>query len=208
MGIFAVDGKLAVFLNRLGSLIVLNLLTVVCCIPVITAGAAMTALYSMTLRLTRGEEEQVAGNYLKAFRDNFKQATLLWLIGGGILLFMAFDIWLLRSLTGTFGQVYRIILFVLLLFFVMVLIHAFAVLARFDNTTRNTVKNALLFCAGHIGPACLMVAVALIPVILLTVSWRFLSVGILIGISGPAYLESMYFTPLFRTYEGDAADEK
>ena len=83
-----------------------------------------------------------------------------------------------------------------------------SVLARFDNTTRNTVKNALLFCAGHIGPACLMVAVALIPVILLTVSYRFLSVGILIGISGPAYLESMYFTPLFRTYEGVAADEK
>lgn len=201
MSIFAVDGKLAVFLNRLGSLIVLNLLTVVCCIPVVTAGAAMTALYAMTLRLTRGEEEQIVGNYLKAFRDNFKQATLLWLIGGGIVLFMAFDIWLLRSLSGTFGQVYRILLFALILLFVMVLIHAFAVLARFDNTTRNTVKNALLFCAGHIGPACLMAAVTLIPAILLTVSYRFFSVDILIGISGPAYVASMYFTPLFRAYE-------
>lgn len=201
MSIFAVDGKLACFLNRLGGLIVLNLLTVICCIPVLTAGAAMTALYSATMRIVRGEEDGITGSYLRAFRSNFKQATVLWLIFGGIMLFMAFDIWMLRSLTGTFGQIYRIVLFVLILLFMMVLIHAFAVLARFDNTTLKTVKNAVLFCAGHVGPACLMVAVMLLPVVLLTVSYRFVPVVFLIGISGPAYLASMYFAPLFKKYE-------
>lgn len=206
MSIFAVDGKIAVFLNRLGCLIVLNLLTVVCCIPLFTAGAALTALYSMTMRMVRGEEQGIIGGYLRAFGDNFKQATVLWLIGGGLALFMAFDIRVLHSLTGTFGQVYRIVLFALILLFAMVLIHAFAVLARFDNTTWNTVKNALLLCAGHVGPACLMLAVTVIPVVLLTVSYRFLSVDILLGISGPAYLASMYFAPLFKKYEGVSRD--
>lgn len=201
MAIFAADGKLAGFLNRIGCLIVLNLLTIVCSIPVFTAGAAMTALFSVTMRLVRKEDEKIAAGYWKAFRDNFRQATLIWIPGGALVLFLIFDIYLLRFVTGTFGQVYRIVLFVLVIFAAMVLLHAFAVLARFDNTIKNTVKNALLFCVGHIGPAALMLAAMLVPVILLTVSYRFLSVDILLGISGPAYLTGIYFTSLFKKYE-------
>lgn len=116
-------------------------------------------------------------------------------------MFMLFDIRLLQSVAGTFGQVYRIVLFGAILLLVMLLMHAFAILARFDNTIKNTLKNAALFCAGHIAPAILMLETVLIPVILLMLSYRFLSVDILIGISGPAYLTSIYFTSLFKKYE-------
>ena len=201
MSIFAADGNLVNFLNRLGYLMILNLLTVLCCIPVFTTGAAITALYSVTLRLVRKEDERIIAGYFRAFCDNFKQATLIWLAGGGILLFMLFDIRLLQSVAGTFGQVYRIVLFGAILLLVMLLMHAFAILARFDNTIKNTLKNAALFCAGHIAPAILMLETVLIPVILLMLSYRFLSVDILIGISGPAYLTSIYFTSLFKKYE-------
>lgn len=201
MAVFAADGKLAGFLNRIGYLIVLNILTIVCCIPIFTAGAAMTALYSVTLRLVRKEDEKIVVGYFRAFRDNFRQATLIWIPGGALALFMLFDVYLLRTVAGIFGQIYRIFLFMLVLFLAMVLLHAFAVLARFDNTIKNTVKNALLFCVGHVGTAILMLGAMLIPVILLTVSYRFLSVDILLGISGPAYLTGIYFTSLFKKYE-------
>lgn len=201
MTVFAADGKLAGFLNRIGYLIVLNLLTIICCIPIFTAGAAMTALYSVTLRLVRKEDEKIVVGYFKAFRDNFRQATLIWISGEALALFMLFDVYLLQSVAGIFGQVYRIFLFMLVLFLAMVLLHAFAVLARFNNTIKNTVKNALLFCMGHIGTAILMLGAMLIPLILLTVSYRFLSVDILLGISGPAYLTGIYFTSLFKRYE-------
>lgn len=143
MGIFAPDGKLAGFLNALGNLIVLNILTLICSIPIFTFGASMTALYTMVMRMARKEDGKIISEYFKAFKANFKQATILWLIFGGLIGFMTFDIWLLRSITGTFGTVYRVILFVIILIFAMVLIHIFAVLARFDNTIKNTAKNAL-----------------------------------------------------------------
>lgn len=208
MGIFSPDGKLARFLNGLGNLIVLNILTIICCIPVFTAGAAMTALYTMVMRMVRKEEGKIISEYLKAFKDNFKQATILWLIFGGLIAFMTFDIWILRSLTGTFGMVYRVILFVIILVFVMVLIHIFAVLARFDNTIKNTAKNALLFCVGKLPQAVLMLVLTLIPAILLTVSYRFVSVDFLIGLSGPAYLAAIYFADLFKNYEEVEEDVK
>lgn len=201
MGIFSPDGALARFLNALGNLIVLNILTIICCIPIFTAGAAMTALYTMVMRMVRKEDGKIISGYFHAFKDNFKQATILWLIFGGLIAFMTFDIWLLRSITGTFGTVYRVVLFVIILVFAMVLLNIFAVLARFDNTIKNTAKNALLFCVGKLPQAVLMLVLTLIPVALLTISYRFVSVDFLIGLSGPAYLAAIYFADLFKKYE-------
>ena len=161
MGIFSPDGALARLLNTLGNLIVLNILTIICCVPVFTAGAAMTALYTMVMRMVRKEDGKIISEYFKAFKVNFKQATILWLIFGGLIAFMTFDIWLLRSITGTFGMAYRVILFVIVLVFAMILI----------------------------------------PAVLLTISYRFVSVDFLIGLSGPAYLAAIYFADLFKNYE-------
>ena len=71
----------------------------------------MTALYTMVMRMARKEDGKIISEYFKAFKANFKQATILWLIFGGLIAFMTFDIWLLRSITGTFGMAYRVILF-------------------------------------------------------------------------------------------------
>lgn len=201
MGLFAVDGKLAKFLNRLGALFILNALTLICSIPIFTIGTAMTALYTSTLRLAREEEGGLVSGYFKAFRDNFKQTTIIWLAGGAISLFMVFDIWLLRSMEGTFGQVYRIILFVLILLFILEMIYMFALLARFENTTKNTLKNAVVLSIGNIVPAVFILIVTVLPILLLMVSYRFVIVDILIGASGPAYLASLYFVSIFKRYE-------
>ena len=88
MGIFSPDGALARLLNTLGNLIVLNILTIICCVPVFTAGAAMTALYTMVMRMARKEDGKIISEYFKAFKVNFKQATILWLIFGGLIAFM------------------------------------------------------------------------------------------------------------------------
>ncbi len=201
MGIFAPDGKLARVLNCIGNLIILNILTLILCLPVITAGAAMTALYTMTMRMARNEEGNIVREYFRAFKGNFTQATLLWAVFGFIQLFLAFDIYILRTVTGTFGLVYRILLFVLLLLFAMECIHIFAVQARFENTPKNTAKNALLFMAGHFPQAVLMLCVTLSPLLLLSASFRFISVVFLIGLSGPAYLAGIYFKSIFKAYE-------
>ena len=139
MGIFSPDGALARLLNTLGNLIVLNILTIICCVPVFTAGAAMTALYTMVMRMVRKEDGKI--------------------------------------------------------------IYIFAVQARFDNTMKNTAKNALLFCVGKLPQAVLMLLLTLIPAVLLTISYRFVSVDFLIGLSGPAYLAAIYFADLFKNYE-------
>ncbi len=201
MNIFSTEGKLAGFLNRVGDLIWLNILTLICCVPIVTAGAAIAAMLQITMKMVKNEEGVITSSYFRAFRENFRQATAIWLIGGGISLFLYMDIWLLGKVEYSFVWNYKIVLFVILLFVLMFTFFTLAVSARFENTLKNTIKNGMLFCVIHIFKSILMFAVMLSPVILLGASLRFLSVDVLLGVSGPAFLVSIYFRDLFSDFE-------
>ena len=85
MSIFAADSKLTVVLNTIGNLMVLNILALICMIPVVTAGSSLTALYTMTMRIVRKEEGSIIRGFFGAFKDNLKKSTAIWLMGGGLL---------------------------------------------------------------------------------------------------------------------------
>ena len=85
---FSPDSKIMQVLARLSDLVILNFLYLITCIPVFTIGAANTALYSVCFRMLR-EEGGVVKPYFRAFRDNFRQGTGIWLI---LLLFSAIGI--------------------------------------------------------------------------------------------------------------------
>ena len=62
-------------LEKFGDLFVLNLIFVLACIPFVTIGAAVTALFTMTNKMVRNEEGTMWNGFWKAFRDNFKIGT-------------------------------------------------------------------------------------------------------------------------------------
>lgn len=208
MGIFAPDGKLATFLIGLGNLMVWNILTILCCLPIFTTGAALTALFTMTMRMVRKEEGKIVKEYFIAFRDNFKKSTIVWLIYIFLTTFLSFDIYLLIRVDGKAMLIYRIVLFVFIVLFSVVLLHFLFLQARFENTVKETLKNAaILTIVKHI-LSILMLVVLLSPFLLYMVSLRFLSVGFLLGISGPAYLISIYFVSIFKKFEPDTNSEE
>lgn len=201
MGIFAPEGKLAAVLNRLGDLMVLNILTILCCLPVITTGAAVTAMYSVTLKMVKNEEGRIVNDYFRAFKSNFRQATVLWAFCGAVLFLVGLDFYILKFSHGIAWTVYRGILLAVFLFAGIFLCFVFPVLARFVNTTRNTAKNAALFAVIHPLQSLLMFVTMLLPLILAAISLRFLFAEALLGISGPAFLTSIYYRHLFEKFE-------
>ena len=74
------DGRIMSFLAKLGDMFILNIMYLVCCIPVVTIGAATTALYYNTLKMAENREAYVWKDFLKSFRQNFRQATIIWMI--------------------------------------------------------------------------------------------------------------------------------
>src|SRR4051794_2377606 len=77
------DSALIRFLTRLGDLMILNVLFVATSLPVVTLGAALTALSGTAMRIARGESESVTGDYLRALRRDLRQGTLLGLVVAG-----------------------------------------------------------------------------------------------------------------------------
>lgn len=201
MSIFSAEGRLAQVLNRIGDLIALNLAALICMMPVVTAGAAFTALYEITLKMVKNEEGPVLSSYFRAFRDNFRKSTIIWIAGAAVTIFLAADIRMLGMLDGGWVQYYKMLLFILALLTLMFTVFSLITAARFENTVKNTVKNGILFCVIHFLKSILMFAVILIPIVLVCISPRFWCVVVLCGASGPAFLTSMYFRSLFKDFE-------
>ena len=78
MSIFDPEGPLMGTLAIIADLAILNLITLLCCVPVITAGAAMTAMHYVLLKIVRQEEGYITADFLRSFRQNFRQATAVW----------------------------------------------------------------------------------------------------------------------------------
>lgn len=80
MKFFNLDSPVMQALGKMADLMWLNILTLICCIPVVTAGASLTAMHYMALKIVRNEECYITKGFFKSFKENFKQATLIWLL--------------------------------------------------------------------------------------------------------------------------------
>ena len=120
-------------------LLFLNLLTLVCCLPVFTAGAALTALSDLAQQLVRGEETYVLRGYFRSFRSNFKKGCLLGLIFLGA----AALVWLDYRVALAVMPVMRFAAAAVGVLVLAAAIYAFALQARFENSLGGTLKNAL-----------------------------------------------------------------
>ena len=79
-GLFSPDSRFMRYMNRLADLMLLNLMFLLTSIPIVTIGASLTALYSVCFRLGTVREGGTVRDYFRAFRENFGEATKLWLL--------------------------------------------------------------------------------------------------------------------------------
>ena len=77
---FKLDSPLMNFLNKLCDIMILNILVLVFSLPIFTIGAAVTAGYYMSFKMVKNEESYIVKGFWKAFKENFRQSTALWLI--------------------------------------------------------------------------------------------------------------------------------
>lgn len=208
---FNMDSPIMRFLSRVCDLMILNLLCILCCVPVITAGASVTALYSVTLKMVKGEESYIFKGFFKAFKENFKQSTIIWLIMvlAGILLFT--DYRAASFLSESVGDIFRILIGALFLIFFMVFTYIFPYTARFENTLKNMFKNSLLISILNLPwtillivyPMALLFITFLTPVTIVYGSM----IWIVIGFATVAYLNSIIFRKVFLKYEPQEEEE-
>lgn len=132
-------------LGKITDIVIINLLTLLLCIPVITAGASFTAMHYCCLKLVRNEESGIAKQFFHSFKDNFKQSTIIWLIFLVLFGFFGVDLYLLY-LNPTSISYYilgGILVFAVLILFIGSMVYPLQ--AKFVNPIPRTLKAAFVF---------------------------------------------------------------
>ena len=204
--IFNIDSPVMRFLSRVGDLIVINLLFLLCCIPVITAGASAVAMYTLTMRLVRREDRtSTIKSFFQAFAGNFKRATGIWGIFLAVGLVLAVNYWLKVMNPEAYPFVMRALLFILVLVYSVSLTWVFPLHARFENKVLVTVKNSLIIGLTYPLVTIPTVALTILPEIFLYYKTAFfLKTGIFwlfIGFALCAFLNSLLFVRVFEQFE-------
>ena len=166
MKIFSYDSKFSQLLLKLCYACYLNLLWLVCSLPIVTVGASTTALYYSCLKIVRDEDSHVGACFFRSFRENFRQATALWLILLGLGLFLAGDGYIVyhlrQSAEGAMTVVWTLILAMVIagaIVYVIVLEYVFPLVASVSNTNTAMLKNAFLIGTHYLFATILVFAV-------------------------------------------------
>lgn len=145
--LFEPDGLFARGMCYVYYLVVINVLWLICSLPVVTFGASSAALYSCLFRLLEGDDTRPVRRFFAAFGENWKRATAAWLAVLAAVLLLVFD-WYFASVTDQ--PMWKIIAVGGLQVVGMVCTFLFALLARYDNRWHVHLKNALLLAVGNL----------------------------------------------------------
>lgn len=198
--LFNIDSPVMRFLGKIADLMILNLMTLVCCIPIVTIGASLTAMHYVLLKMVRDQESYIVKSFFKSFKDNFKQATVIWMMILLVLAVFAVDLRIINS-SADFPQALKVMLYALFMVTYMILCYVFPVLSRFDNTIRKTLKNALFMAILSFPKTVLMMVVYLLPLAALYFVIAAAPLVLLFGISLPAYAAAMLYNGTFKRFE-------
>lgn len=202
--LFDLDSGIMRFLSQVADLMILNLTFLICCIPVFTIGTALTSLTCMTMRTDRGEEGYMLRGFLKAFKENFKKSTLIWLVMLAIGAVIGLDLLVINNSGMHFMSVYRLVFYACIFVYIMVLLYVFPLQARFENPVLTTLKNACIFAIAYFPYTMLMTVVTVGAVLLTfvnanTFTWGLL-VWILLGFALVARINSIFLNKIFAKY--------
>ena len=195
------DSKIYALLNKLVLLMELNVWVVLCCLPVVTAGAALASMHAVLLKIYRDEDKRISTDFFQAMKSNLKNGTVLWLL---YLLFVGIlaGLGILAVQFAPGNGVY--VLFGLLLTGVigaLVLDWALILQSRYVYTLSQCLKNALLAWLQYPGSTVVYLVSLVIPV-LLCFSVQSLILLALLGVAAPHMISTTLYSRVFDQMEG------
>lgn len=198
-------------LNRLGDVMVLSLLTLLFSVPIFTIGASLTAGYYTAMHGVTKDDGYIWKKFIKSFKENFKQSTLMWLIFMGLFIVFGVDVWFWQKAYtsdqgGFIARVLLVVSVVLLALTVMTFIFAFPLQAKFDNKIKVQLRNAFLLGIKYVPTTLIIVVTMAVVAIIYYYQLALAVVGFaLVGNGALLYFFAYLMMKCFKVYLEPAA---
>lgn len=201
-GIFDPENKVMQLGVKFADLLLVNAMTLLLSLPVITAGAAFSAMHYMVLRIYRDEQASVIREYWRAFRQNWKQGTRLLLIYLGIGAVLGCDIYLIAADLINWGQYFNLLVLAVTVIYLISLAWVFVLQSRYNYGIRDMVKYSLVLGFRNLPASVAMVILAGAPIAFFLVMAKAIPFVLLMGASLPAFLQAMLYSRILDRFEG------
>ncbi|HWT73129.1 MAG TPA: DUF624 domain-containing protein [Mobilitalea sp.] len=209
---FNFNSPLMDFLNTTAQYIALNIVFLLCCVPIITIGPAIAALYQVTLREIRGEHGYLIRKFFQHFKEMFLQSFFTFLLLLAVVLILLYNIAFWNGLGSTLSNIIIVLLSLLLLIAACIVIYVFPLMARFNNGFIQTIKNAFFIALTNPKSTIFLLVIHALVVFVIIIFPPSKVFMLLIGFSFIAYCNSYLLNKVFKKYEaqedGDHADQK
>ena len=198
------DSKFMTWLGLLANLMILNFLTLLLCIPIVTAGASITAMYYVLMKIVSDEEGDIIQQYFHAFKLNFKQATIIWFIMVLVFAILFVDWRIIRMQGDQFPGFVIILLYGAIAVIYLISLYVFPVLSRYKNTIFGTFKTAFAMSVYGITMLRTFICgiVNLVPLALLYLfGYAVFPLFMAFCFTGPGFVRARIYKGLFSSYE-------
>ena len=206
--LFGQDGPVMSALTDLSTLVFLNILTALCCIPVVTAGAALAAMHYVIMEMIEERGGPLAPEFFKRFKENLKNATPVWLILLAAAVFLYADYRIIGG--GQMGLPKAMLVPIYAGMFVLAAVYVYVIplTAKFVYTTGAAFRNAAILAAAYFPRTIAMVMIsAVVPYVLFNVT-RLLPLFFLLALSLPAYFCALLYMPVFEKMMGKKEEDE
>ena len=189
------DGKFVKVLNRIADLVGLNQLAILFCIPIITIGASITAVYGCIFRIQEKREGYLTKDFWKLFKECFRSSTIIYLVGVAVVAMLYLDYQIFA--TDSRLDILQVLVVAGGILVAEIFTYAFPMESYFENSLKATVKNALLLGISNIPYTLLMLGINVFPFFLVARIPVTFGIWFLIGISGVAWINSFFLKKIF-----------
>lgn len=199
--LFSMDSPIMIFLGKAADLIILNIVFLFCCIPIVTIGSSVTAMYYVLLKLHREESSYLVREFFRAFCKNFKKATILWLLYLIVIGALVMDYWWIFQSGIELFTGLKVLFAILAAILLISMMWGFVLLSRYENTIRRTLINSYAVGLMNLYTTIVMALLAVLPWILILCYPELTSVVLLVGFSFVGYMQTILFSKIFDKIE-------
>ncbi len=160
---FNPDNIMNKILGRIFDLMVLNAVFLVTCLPIFTIGAALTALYSQTLKMVKHEDAYIVRSYIREFKASFRRSTLLWLPALALLLLFGGDLYVIFNVLDKSYRILQFPVWLLLFAVIAVVLYAFPLTARYEESYKQTIVNSIRLALGNLFVTIFFAVLLIVP---------------------------------------------
>lgn len=202
--LFRYDGYLNRILTKVMYIAAVNLLFLLCSLPVITIGASCTAMYTVLFRFVKNDEPDILKTFFKAFRDDLKKTTGIWTVMLVLAGTLAVNYYALYQMGGGWTEALRVFLNLVLLLWVMLWVYVFPAAAYYKNTASGYLQFSIRAAVANlpVTAALILIQAAFLLIILFFAQYMQMAVILLIccGFSLPAYASAWVLAKIFDRY--------